>query len=935
MPKRQFGILYREFLFRVVDRELLSTYAAGDAHQLFTQIAAVLVFFSIAIAIPALDRNAGLSAPLRLFFSWRFEHFLIATTMLAVGLFAILSWGSMFPDHRDVLVLAPLPVPARTILLARLAAIATALALVLLAMHAVAGLVWPWSLSRATPPIVMPALTRVPAIPPVGASDLQAVLDRDLAGARDHGWLSPHAGGGLAIAISQRGERRVLTYGAARPDSIFQIGSITKTFTASAFSRMILDGRVQLDTPVRELVPVAALARPAGSEITLLDLATHRSGLPNMPAGVRPDRLHSPFARVDRNTLYTYLRTHGAERPMDSAFVYSNLGFGLLGHALANRMGTDYATLIRELVTEPLGLNDTVVTLSPEQRRRVLQGYDDEGHPIGLWEFDVLAGAGAMYSTAPDMLHWLETNLHPAGPTASALELTQQPRRPTRGDGRIGLAWWIDPATGNIEHGGAVGGYTADAFFNRKDDVALVVLTNRGQGVGAEVSRVADHIRSRLAGASAIALDDVVIPAVDGYRPWLRTMFAYWITMIAASVFVAGLMMGLQGLATAWLPRRYFLRASPLLQLGSFAVLVGWYLLQPLGFTTDDLLAAQSGGLFSASPSYWFLGLFQSLNGSNVLPALAARAWMSVGLTTALAFLAYTVSYVRTMRGIAEEPDVTTTVRVRRIPLFGHGPTRGLFDFVLKTLFRSAQPRVVMAFFWGLGLAFVVAFIKSPRGQQFATAGDTGAWYEGSMPLLVASMLMMGAAVLAARSAFAMPRDLSANWIFKMLPLRDGRAAAVARRRALLAVSVAPVCAISAIAFFSMWPWMPAAGHLVVLALLGLTLVEAVERDTRRIPFACSYLPGRSRVHIAIVIVVLLIIPIVVGIATLEKDALQDGTLYVMTLAALGVAWLAARLRTIWLAPSTDASPAFDAEPEDRVVTLELWDSRLSSPQKL
>src|SRR5262249_30339825 len=140
MPKRSFRILYREFLLRVVDRELLSAHAGGDAHEFCTQLAAILLFFSVAISIPALDRNSEWSSPLRLFFSWRFEHFLIATTMLAVGLFAILSWGSMFPDHRDVLVLAPLPVRARTILLAKLAAIATALALVVLAMHAVAGL---------------------------------------------------------------------------------------------------------------------------------------------------------------------------------------------------------------------------------------------------------------------------------------------------------------------------------------------------------------------------------------------------------------------------------------------------------------------------------------------------------------------------------------------------------------------------------------------------------------------------------------------------------------------------------------------------------------------------------------------------------------------------------------------------------------------------
>jgi hypothetical protein len=448
--------------------------------------------------------------------------------------------------------------------------------------------------------------------------------------------------------------------------------------------------------------------------------------------------------------------------------------------------------------------------------------------------------------------------------------------------------------------------------------------------VGAEVSRIADHIRARLAGRPAIMLDEVVVPAMGGFGSWLRILFAYWITMIAASIFVAGLMIGLQGLATALLQRRYFLRVSPILQLSSFAVLVGGYLLQSLAFSTDDLLAAQSGSLFSASPSYWFLGLLQALNGSNVTARLAARAWAGVGVAMVMACIAYGASYVRALRDIAEEPDVTATVRVQPIPLFGHGPARGLFDFTLKTLFRSAQPRVVMAFYWGLGFAFAVAFVKTPRGQQLASAGETGAWHETAVPLLVASILMMCAAVQAARSAFAMPRDLTANWIFKMLPLRDGRVYAVARRRGLLSVSVIPVCAISAIAFFSMWPWIPAAAHLVVLALFGLTIVEVGERGTLAIPFAASYLPGRSRIHIAAAMVVLLVIPLVLGAAALEVDALQDGTKCVLMLVGLVLAWIAARYRTIWLARVAGAPPVFESEPEDRVVTLELWDSRLT-----
>jgi len=175
-----------------------------------------------------------------------------------------------------------------------------------------------------------------------------------------------------------------------------------------------------------------------------------------------------------------------------------------------------------------------------------------------------------------------------------------------------------------------------------------------------------------------------------------------------------------------------------------------------------------------------------------------------------------------------------------------------------------------------------------------------------------------------------MPRDFSANWIFKMLPLRDGRVYAAARRRAMVSVSVVPVCAIAAIAFFSMWPWIPAATHLLALALLGLTLIELAERGTAAIPFAASFLPGRSRIHISAAIVVLLIIPLVLAVATLEVDALRDGMKCGLMVVGLVLAWMAARCRTIWIARLEAATPVFDTEPEDRLVTLELWDSRLT-----
>ena len=123
MMTRQFRVLYRDFLFCIVDRELLSTYAKGDASQLLLQLVALLVFLSVIFSLPVLAINPTWPAQVRLMFAWSVEHFLIATTMLVVGVFSVLSWDSMFPGHRDVLVLGPLPIRAHTILLAKLAAV--------------------------------------------------------------------------------------------------------------------------------------------------------------------------------------------------------------------------------------------------------------------------------------------------------------------------------------------------------------------------------------------------------------------------------------------------------------------------------------------------------------------------------------------------------------------------------------------------------------------------------------------------------------------------------------------------------------------------------------------------------------------------------------------------------------------------------------------
>jgi len=364
MTKRQFRVLYRQFLFRMVDLEVLSAHAEGDARKLLGRFASLLVFVSVGIAFGALTFvDPDMAPDARLAPTMFVEHFLIATTMLTVGIFAVLSWDSTFPDQRDVLVLAPLPLRARTMFLAKVAAGATALGLVVLLLHCAAGLLWPLAFAAQATPQQAPALTLDPAPVPLAITDLNAEMDRALMQARTSGWLAPGTGGGLAIGASQHGVQRVFAYGAASPDSLFEIGSISKTFTGLALARMVQQGKARFDEPVRLLLPVGTVSKPAGREISLTDVAIHHSGLPSMPDNFPIER-SNPCGNYRPADLYAYLAKHQLEKPAHASFLYSSLGVGLLGQALAVRGGMSYPDLLRQEVTGPLGLSDTVVLLS-------------------------------------------------------------------------------------------------------------------------------------------------------------------------------------------------------------------------------------------------------------------------------------------------------------------------------------------------------------------------------------------------------------------------------------------------------------------------------------------------------------------------------------------------------------------------------------------
>jgi CubicO group peptidase (beta-lactamase class C family) len=363
----------------------------------------------------------------------------------------------------------------------------------------------------------IPPPTYDAAMPPVSAAELQSVLDKDLAEALASGQLAPGTGAGVSIGVVEHGVRKVFSYGTAKPDSIFEIGSITKTFTALILSQLVEQGKVHFDDPVRTLLPAGTVEKPAGEEITLLDLATQHSGLPRLPTNMSPADPANPYADYDAAKLYAFLAKQGVGRPAKTEFLYSNLGFGLLGQALAVHAGLTYPELLKQQVTAPLGLKDTVVSLTAEHQARFIQGHNPAHRPVPAWDLGALQGAGAIRSTASDMLTYVEANLHPeklpagnAGPGStlrSALEQQHVLRADAMPGTKIALAWLFEEETGNYWHNGGTGGFTSYAFFNPKGDYAAVVLLNTTLGsTGSFADRLGTHMSQRLAGKPAISL---------------------------------------------------------------------------------------------------------------------------------------------------------------------------------------------------------------------------------------------------------------------------------------------------------------------------------------------------------------------------------------------------------------------------------------------
>jgi hypothetical protein len=383
----------------------------------------------------------------------------------------------------------------------------------------------------------------------------------------------------------------------------------------------------------------------------------------------------------------------------------------------------------------------------------------------------------------------------------------------------------------------------------------------------------------------------------------------------------------LQGVAAQILPRRHFLRLSSWLQLAAFCLLIAGYSLEP--WPNAAFGSASDFQLLSWLPSYWFLALFQQLNGT-LHPALAPfahRAWLGLAIAVSSTGIGYVLSYFRTLRQIIEEPDILPTRRsLGWLPSFGSPLHTAIARFSVRTMLRSRQHRVILAFYLGMGFAISILFLKSPEEQRVLLANSSGApWQKAAIPLLVSSMVMMASWVIALRLVFAMPLELPANWIFRVLPLGGAAECLAASRRSLYILVLLPVCGISAGVFMWLWPWPPALGHLAVLTLLSLLLIELALHNFQKLPFTCSYLPGKTNLNVSALFCTLLFNLVVFWAARFERNALAQPGILIQILVVLGLAAVWARWRANQQARSERAELRFEEAPEPAVFALKIY----------
>ncbi|MBD0293160.1 MAG: beta-lactamase family protein [Jiangellaceae bacterium] len=303
-------------------------------------------------------------------------------------------------------------------------------------------------------------------------------------------WITRNRAVGVVVGLCKAGETAVKPYGSSGitrplgPDTVMEIGSVSKTFTGVLLADMTLRGEVNLDDPISRFVPFAV---PVGAarEMTLLDLATHTARLPRSGRTLVRQFLRDrqqPFAAFTERDLYASVAAARPKPGLGTRVAYSNLGFGLLGNILGRAAGRPYEELVVERVCRPLGLAETTAGLPSPDDPRVAVGHRTGARPVAPLRIPTLGGAGALRSTANDMVRYVCALLHPERTDVrDMLCMAVGPHRPVaRQKAAVGLGWFHLHRGDRVVvwHNGGTVGFGSFVAFDPRRDAAVVLLSN-------------------------------------------------------------------------------------------------------------------------------------------------------------------------------------------------------------------------------------------------------------------------------------------------------------------------------------------------------------------------------------------------------------------------------------------------------------------------
>jgi CubicO group peptidase (beta-lactamase class C family) len=351
--------------------------------------------------------------------------------------------------------------------------------------------------SVIAPAVTFAVILSLTACLPAEPQNVQELVDRQVGLLVQQKKLA-----GAAVAVLRSGDVQTFFYGEAKSgssqapnaDTLYETGSVTKTFTAAGLALLVAEGVVALDTPVQELLPPGTRVPDwNGRKITLGDLASHLSGLPGLPTNLKVGlaNLNDPYADYTISDLYEFLAEYELTREPGTACEYSNLGFALLGHALTLKSGLTYEQFIQTRLLDPLGLSDSAFELSPGQAARFappcrVSPFRSLGWgpvPARNWNLGIFAPAGALKSTLNDMVRYLKANMEPETTVlAGAASLLYTPRFVVTDEVKVALGWHtLSTADGSGEfiwHNGETGGYCSFVGFNAQNATGVVILSN-------------------------------------------------------------------------------------------------------------------------------------------------------------------------------------------------------------------------------------------------------------------------------------------------------------------------------------------------------------------------------------------------------------------------------------------------------------------------